>query len=52
MIENKIKILRKAAEVSTVQDSDEIWCVIAGNEDMVNNVAYSAIMDKDRVKVL
>jgi hypothetical protein len=52
MIEDKIKILRKAAEVSTVQDSDYIWCVIAGNEDMVNNVAYSAIMDKDRVKVL
>ncbi|MCC7550057.1 MAG: hypothetical protein KO316_00995 [Methanobacterium sp.] len=52
MIENKIKILRKAAEVSTVQDSDYIWCVIAGNEDMVNNVAYSAIMDKERVKVL
>ena len=52
MIENKIKILRKAAEVSTVQDSDYIWCVIAGNEEMVNNVAYSAIMDKDRVKVL
>ncbi|MBI4813937.1 MAG: hypothetical protein HY802_06485 [Methanobacterium sp.] len=47
-----MKILRKAAEVSTVQDSDYIWCVIAGNEDMVNNVAYSAIMDKDRVKVL
>ncbi|OPX60669.1 MAG: hypothetical protein A4E25_00296 [Methanobacterium sp. PtaB.Bin024] len=52
MIEDKIKILRKAAEVSTVQDSDYIWCVIAGNEDMVNNVAYSAIMDKERVKVL
>ena len=52
MIENKIKILRKAAEVSTVQDSDYIWCVIAGNEEMVNNVAYSAIMDKKRVKVL
>jgi len=52
MIENKIKILRKAAEVSTVQDSDKIWCVIAGNEDMVNNVAYAAIMETDRVKVL
>lgn len=52
MIENKIKILRRAAKVSTVQDSDEIWCVIAGNEEMVNNVAYAAIMDKDRVEVL
>jgi len=52
MIENKIKILRKAAEVSTVQDSDKIWCVIAGNENMINNVVYAAIMDKKRVKVL
>jgi hypothetical protein len=52
MIENKIKVLRKAAKVSTVQESDEIWCVIAGNEEMVNNVAYSAIMDKERVDVL
>jgi hypothetical protein len=52
MIENNIKILRKAANVSTVQDSDQIWCVIAGNEEMVNNVAYAAIMDSKRVKVL
>ena len=52
MIENKIKILRRAAKVSTIQDSDEIWCVIAGNEEMVNNVAYAAIMDKDRVEIL
>jgi hypothetical protein len=52
MIEDKIKILRKAAEVSTVQDSDKIWCVIAGNEEMVNNVVYAAIMDQKRVKVL
>jgi hypothetical protein len=52
MIENKIKILRRAAKVSTELDSDEIWCVIAGNEEMVNNVAYAAIMDKDRVEVL
>ncbi|MEG3224445.1 MAG: hypothetical protein BME94_02710 [Methanobacteriales archaeon Met13] len=52
MIENKIKMLRKAAKVSTVQDSEKIWCVIAGNEEMVNNVTYAAIMDKERVKVL
>jgi hypothetical protein len=52
MIENKIKTLRKAAKVSTMQDSDQIWCVIAGNEDMINNLAYAAILDKDRVKIL
>jgi hypothetical protein len=52
MIENKIKTLRKAAKVSTMQDSDKIWCVIAGNEDMVNNIAYNAIIDKERVEIL
>ncbi len=52
MIESKIKVLRKAAQVSTTQSSDNIWCVIAGNEEMVNNVAYSAISSKDRVKIL
>lgn len=52
MIENKIKTLRKAAKVSTMQDSDEIWCVIAGNEEMVNSIAYEAILDKERVKIL
>ena len=52
MIENKIKTLRQAAKVSTVQDSDKIWCVIAGNEDMVNTIAYEAILNKDRVKIL
>jgi hypothetical protein len=52
MIENKIKTLRKAAKVTTMQDSDEIWCVIAGNEEMVNNIAYEAILNKERVKIL
>jgi len=52
MIENKIKTLRQAAKVSTMQDSDKIWCVIVGNEEMVNNIAYEAILNKDRVKIL
>lgn len=52
MIENKIKTLRKAAKVSTMADSDKLWCVIAGNEEMVNNVAYAAITNKERVKIL
>lgn len=52
MIEDKIKTLRKAAKVSTIQDSDKIWCVIAGNEEMINHVAYEAIINKERVKIL
>ncbi len=52
MIENKIKTLRKAAKVSTMQDADKIWCVIAGSEEMINNVSYEAILNKDRVTIL
>lgn len=52
MIEDKIKTLRKAAKVSTMQDSDKIWCVIAGNEEMINTVAYESILDKERVNIL
>ncbi|MDD3984389.1 MAG: hypothetical protein PHY59_00495 [Methanobacterium sp.] len=52
MIEDTIKTLRQAAKVSTMQEADQIWCVIAGNEEMVNNIAYAAITEKDRVKIL
>lgn len=52
MIENKIKTLRKAAKVSTIQDADKIWCVIAGSEEMINNVSYEAILNKERVNIL
>jgi hypothetical protein len=52
MIEDKIRVLRQAAKVSNEQSSDRLWCVIAGNEELVNNIAYAAIASKDRVKIL
>jgi len=52
MIEEKIQVLRQAAKVSSEQSSDRLWCVIAGNEELVNNIAYAAIASKDRVKIL
>jgi len=52
MIEDKIQVLRQAAKVSTEQSSNKLWCVIAGNEELVNNIAYTAIASKDRVKIL
>jgi len=51
MIESKIRVLRQAAQVSTT-GSDKIWCIAAGNEDMVNSVAYEAIASKNKVKIL
>ncbi|MCL2116424.1 MAG: hypothetical protein FWH29_09405 [Methanobrevibacter sp.] len=52
MIEDKIQVLRQAAKVSTEQSANNLWCVIAGNEELVNNIAYAAIASKDRVKIL
>ncbi|KZX15499.1 hypothetical protein MBCUT_14960 [Methanobrevibacter cuticularis] len=52
MIEDKIQVLRKAAKVSNEQSSERMWCVIAGNKDLVNDIAYAAIASKERVKIL
>jgi len=52
MIEDKIQVLRQAAKVSTEQSSDRLWCVTAGNEELVNKIAYAAIASKDKVKIL
>ncbi|MCL2157444.1 MAG: hypothetical protein FWH54_05435 [Methanobrevibacter sp.] len=50
--EDKIQVLRQAAKVSNEQSSDKLWCVIAGNVELVNNIAYEAIASKDRVKII
>ena len=52
MIEDKIQVLRQAAKVSNEQSSDQLWCVAAGNEELVNDIAYTAIASKDKVKIL
>jgi len=52
MIEDKIQVLRQAAKVSNEQSSDKLWCVAAGNEELVNDIAYVAIASKDKVKIL
>lgn len=52
MIEDKIQVLRQAAKVSNEQSSDKLWCIAAGNEELVNDIAYAAISSKDKVKIL
>jgi len=52
MIEDKIQVLRQAAKVSSEQSSEKLWCVVAGNDELVNDIAYAAIASKDRVKIL
>ena len=49
MIEDRIQILRRAAKVSSRENNEHVWCVIAGNEKLVDDIAYNAITAKDRV---
>ena len=54
MIEDNIRILRQAARITSggqVPD-EKIWCVIAGNVDLIDDIAYNAIASKNIVKIL
>ena len=54
MIEDNIRVLRQAARV-TPDGKNKIekgWCVIAGNADLVDDVAYKAIASNHNVKIL
>ena len=52
MIEDRIKILRRAAQVSSRENNEYVWCIIAGNEKLIDDMAYNAITAKDRVQIL
>ena len=55
MIEDNIRVLRQAAKISSSGDAPKIertWCVIAGNADLVDEIAYMAIAAKYSVKIL
>ncbi|MBE6512427.1 MAG: hypothetical protein E7Z75_04710 [Methanobrevibacter olleyae] len=52
MIEDRIQILRRAAKVSSRENNEHVWCVIAGNEKLVDDIAYNAITSNDRVQIL
>ena len=54
MIEDNIRILRQAARVSSSEDYkiEKAWCVIAGNEHLVDDMAYKAIASNHNVKIL
>lgn len=53
MIEDKIQLLRQAAMLTS--DDDEVgenWCIIAGNDQFIDDVAYKAIVSRDTVNIL
>ena len=52
MIEDRIKILRKAAQVSSRENNEHVWCILSGNEKLIDDIAYNAITAKDRVQII
>ena len=54
MIEDNIRVLRQAAKVSSSSNYkiEKTWCVIAGNADLVDDMAYKAIASNHSVKIL
>jgi hypothetical protein len=54
MIEDNIRVLRQAARISSdgKHNIEKSWCVIAGNVDLVDEMAYKAIASNHSVKIL
>ncbi len=54
MIEDNIRVLRQAAKVTSDSNYkiEKSWCVIAGNTDIVDDMAYKAIASHHSVKIL
>ena len=54
MIEDNIRVLRQAARVTSDSDFkvEKTWCVIAGNVDLVDEMAYKAILSNASIKIL
>lgn len=54
MIENNIRMLRQAARITANGEHkiEKDWCVIAGNDNLVDEMAYKAIASNHSVKIL
>lgn len=54
MIEDNIRVLRQAARISSdgTHKIEKSWCVIAGNVDLIDDMAYKAIASNHNVKIL
>ena len=54
MIEDNIRVLRQAARITTDKNYkiEKSWCVIAGNAELIDNMAYKAIASNHIVKIL
>ena len=54
MIEDNIRALRQAARITADKDYkiEKSWCIIAGNAELIDDMAYKAIASNHNVKIL
>ena len=54
MIEDNIRILRQAAKHTSSENYQiqKDWCVIAGNVDLIDDMAYKAIASNHKINIL
>ena len=54
MIEDNIRVLRQAARATSDKDYkiEKNWCVIAGNVELIDEMAYKAILSNATIKIL
>ncbi len=54
MIEDNIQALRRIARITSGKDTaeDKVWCVIAGNVELIDDIVYKAIASNRSVKIL
>ena len=54
MIEENIRVLRQAAKASSDSSYkiEKAWCVIAGNAEIIDDMAYKAIASNHNIKIL
>jgi hypothetical protein len=54
MIEDNIRLLRQAAMRTSDENYkiDKSWCVLAGNDELIDEMAYKAIASNHSIKIL
>ena len=55
MIEDNIKVLRQVAKISSTDNphkDEKVWCIIAGNVELIDDIAYRAIASKHSVRII
>lgn len=52
MIENKIQMLRRAAKVTPKDESEDLWCAIAGNNKIITAILFALTQANEDIRLI